>query len=190
MKDSSNPIPHAWLRSILERYERPLLRYAARLTGDADRARDVVQETFIRLCAADRAGVEDHVAAWLFTVCRRRALDQRRKDSRMETLSETMAAACPSPAPGPFELVEGRQTASRVAEILAYLPANQQEAVRLKFQEQMSYRDIGEVMTLNANHVGVLLHKALKAIRQQLRADEQACSARRPQGACDANRCQ
>ena len=69
MKGSSTPIPQAQLRSILDRYERPLLQYAARLTGDTDRARDVVQETFIRLCAADRAGVEDHVAAWLFTVC-------------------------------------------------------------------------------------------------------------------------
>lgn len=190
MKDRSEPITHPWLRSILDRYERPLLRYAARLTGDTDRARDVVQETFIRLCAADRAAVEDHVAAWLFTVCRRRALDHRRKDNRMESLSETMTATCPSPMPGPPEIVEGRQTTSRIAEILAFLPANQQEAVRLKFQEQMSYRDIGKVMTLSANHVGVLLHKALKAIRQQLRADEQTCAARRPQGACDANRCQ
>ena len=108
----------------------------------------------------------------------------------METLSETKAATCPSPMPGPSEVLEGRQTTSRVAEILAYLPANQQEAVRLKFQEQMSYRDIGEVMTLSVSHVGVLLHKALKTIRQQLRADEQACAARSPQGACDANRCE
>ena len=190
MKGSSNPIPQVQLRSILDRYERPLLQYAARLTGDTDRARDVVQETFIRLCAADRAGVEDHVAAWLFTVCRTRALDQRRKDGHMETLSETMAATRPSPMPGPSEILEGRQTTSRVAEILAYLPANQQEAVRLKFQEQMSYRHIGEVMALSVSHVGVLLHKALKAIRKQLRADEEACAARRPQGDCDANRCE
>lgn len=107
----------------------------------------------------------------------------------METLSETMAATCPSPAPDPAVVLEGRQTTSRVTEILAFLPANQQEAIRLKFQEGMSYRDISEVMTLSVSHVGVLLHKALKAIRQQLQADEQASAARLPQGACDANRC-
>lgn len=46
----------AWIRSALEQYEAPLVRYAARLLrGDANRARDVVQDTFMRMCQADRA---------------------------------------------------------------------------------------------------------------------------------------
>ena len=64
-----------WIRGALERYESPLLRYACRLTGNLEQARDVVQDSFVRLCRADRSKVEDHLAAWLFTVCRRRALE-------------------------------------------------------------------------------------------------------------------
>ncbi len=41
---------NAWIRQALERHERPLVHYAARLIGDVERARDVVQETFLRLC--------------------------------------------------------------------------------------------------------------------------------------------
>ncbi len=38
-----------WIRSVLREHEAPLLRYALRLTGDAESARDIVQETFMRV---------------------------------------------------------------------------------------------------------------------------------------------
>ena len=38
------------LPALLERYERPLVRYACSILGDLEAARDVVQDTFIRLC--------------------------------------------------------------------------------------------------------------------------------------------
>jgi RNA polymerase sigma-70 factor (ECF subfamily) len=66
---------HAWVADALKKYERPLLRYAAWLLVDRDRARDVVQEVFLRLCRESRERVEDHLAAWLFTVCRNLSLD-------------------------------------------------------------------------------------------------------------------
>ena len=44
-----------WVVSALTLYEGPLLRYASRLLGDVDRARDVVQDTFLRLCREDPA---------------------------------------------------------------------------------------------------------------------------------------
>ncbi|MCZ6484439.1 MAG: sigma factor [Acidobacteria bacterium] len=54
-----------WIRSALARYEGPLTRYAAHLTGDIERARDVVQDTFLRLCSQKRSWVDDHLAQWL-----------------------------------------------------------------------------------------------------------------------------
>ena len=83
MDSDGDQARQAWLRSPLDRHEHPLIGYATRLTGDAERARDVVQETFIRLCAEDRAQVDGHVTEWPYTVCRRRALDVRRKETRM-----------------------------------------------------------------------------------------------------------
>ena len=35
-----------WIQAALREHEGPLVRYAAQLTGDLDRARDVVQDTF------------------------------------------------------------------------------------------------------------------------------------------------
>ena len=75
-----------WVVDALDRHERPLLRYAKWLLGDVEMARDVVQETFLRLCREDRARVDGHLAAWLFTVCRNLALDAREKASRSASL--------------------------------------------------------------------------------------------------------
>ena len=40
---------HEWFRTVVDRFEGPLVRYAKSITGDTERARDVVQEAFLRL---------------------------------------------------------------------------------------------------------------------------------------------
>src|SRR5512147_728287 len=98
----------AWVREAVARFEGPLAVYATRLLGDAESARDVVQDTFLRLCCQDRASIGDHLAEWLFTVCRNRALDVLRKEHRMTQLSDEQVNRCPSPLPGPLEAAESR----------------------------------------------------------------------------------
>src|SRR5688500_16048837 len=85
----------AWVADALEIHERPLIRYAKWLLGDLESARDVVQETFLRLCREDPARLEGHLAPWLFTVCRNLALDARKKAARMESIDdEQFPVAC------------------------------------------------------------------------------------------------
>jgi RNA polymerase sigma-70 factor (ECF subfamily) len=49
----------------------------------------------------------------------------------------------------------------------APLPLRQQEVIQLKFQNDLSYQQIAEIMQTTANNVGVLLHTALKTLRQR-----------------------
>src|SRR6476619_7199647 len=102
-----------WVRSVLTRFEGPLTLYAARLLGDAEAARDVVQDTFLRLCAQDKGYVDGRLAEWLFTVCRNRALDVLRKESRMTQLSDEQARVRTDPDPGPPDVSERRETTAR-----------------------------------------------------------------------------
>jgi RNA polymerase sigma factor (sigma-70 family) len=157
------------IASALSRYEGPLLRYASRLLGDVDRARDVVQDTFLRLCREDPARLDGRLAPWLFTVCRNRVIDVQRQDGRVEALDERALEAQPSGAPGPARVLEAREDLESVLRLLATLPASQQEVVRLKFQAGLSYQEIASVTGLTVNHVGVLLHNALKALREKIR---------------------
>ena len=163
----------AWMKETMARWEGRLLRYAMRITGDLESARDVVQDTFLRLWEADPAKVkgDDHVAAWLFTVCKRRAVDHLRQESRMPpTTHESQARHLAAGPAGPGEVLERRQTASRVLSALDGLPDKQAEVVRLKFGGGLSYKQIADTTGQSVGNVGWLLHHALKSIRADLGA--------------------
>jgi RNA polymerase sigma-70 factor (ECF subfamily) len=157
-----------WIREAVDRFEGPLTLYAARFLNDADRARDVVQDTFLRLCAQDRSGVEPHLAEWLFTVCRNRALDVLRKEGRMTRLSDDHVQVCQSHDPGPSEVLERRESASIILQLLEKLPPNQRDVIRLKFQNGFSYKEISRISGHSVSNVGFLIHTGLKTIRGQL----------------------
>lgn len=157
-----------FIRAALERYEAPLVRYALGFTGELESARDAVQDTFLRLCEQSPGAVEGHLAQWLFTVCRNRILDVRRKDSRMTALTEVELDHRSAPDPSPAEQAATHDGANRVEELLADLPLNQREVVRLKFQQQLSYQEIAAVTSLSVTNVGFLLHTALKTLRGRM----------------------
>ena len=159
-----------WVKSNLERFEGPLIRYACRITGNVDQARDVVQDTFLALCAAERSRVEGHEAAWLYTVCRNRALDVYRKERRMISLTETRAEAQSALEPPPSALAEREDAQSHIMQAVGTLPKNQQDVIRLKFQDAMSYKEISQVTGLSVSNVGYLIHTAIKTVRLQLAA--------------------
>ena len=52
-------------------------------------------------------------------------------------------------------------------EMLDSLSPTQSEALRLKFQGGLSYKEIAAVMDITANHVGVIIHNAIKALRER-----------------------
>lgn len=170
----------AWIRSVLAAYEGQLTRYALRFVGDVERARDVVQETFLRLWKADREQVEDHVAEWLFTVCRNRAIDVRRKESRMTVVGEIRGERGPEqgrPPESPLDVTERRQATRGVLAAMEKLPEKQQEVIRLKFQNGLSYREISRVTGYSVTNVGYLLHTAIQKIRKQVGAPQEPALA-------------
>ena len=169
MDDDGGDEP-SWVRAALDRYERPLLLYALRIVGghDVERARDCVQETFARLCDQPRDSVNGHLGPWLYTVCRNAALDVRRKARREMALVETADETIQSPAPTPDRVAEAKDATSQVMKMLARLPGDQQEVIRLKFQHQMSYREISRITGHSESNVGFLIHRGIKSIREML----------------------
>jgi RNA polymerase sigma factor (sigma-70 family) len=165
------PEPHKRSREevqgLLDRFERPLLQFATRITGDRERARDVVQETFIKFQNNGAPSEHGEVATWLFTVCRNRALNVCRKEKRMLFLDDEMMERQQSEQPLPREELEQKEAAGFLTKIMATLPVRQQEVLQLKFQSDLSYQQIAEITQTTANSVGVLIHTALKTLRQR-----------------------
>jgi len=171
MSDLANPQSDtAWLHTVVRQYETQLVAYVARLTGDTDRARDIVQDAFLRLCRQPRERVEQATRQWLFTVCRNRAMDVLKKENRMKSLSDEQARQRAGRDEDPSEALQRRETAGLATAILNTLPENQQEVIRLKVQNGLSYREISDVTGLSVSNVGFLLHKGIKTIRERLTA--------------------
>jgi len=158
----------AWMREQLAQHEAALMRYATSITADVERARDVVQETFLRLWQADRAEIGGHVAPWLYTVCRNRALDVARKEGRMQLVGSAPADHPTDAGETPLGQALHKEATSRVMAGLDGLPAREREVVRLKFQAGLSYKEIAAVTGLTASNVGYVLHHALKALRERV----------------------
>ena len=165
------------LHAALARYERPLLRYAASITGDLEAARDVVQDTFVRL-SRETADVESRMAAWLFTVCRNRALDACRKNHRMIPTEPHEMDIRAGRETNPSDVLEQKENASRLTEMVDALPPNQREVIRLKFDAELSYREISEITKLSVSNVGFLLHTAVKTLRELWQKQETAYEIR------------
>ncbi len=101
------------MQTAVAELQAPLTRYATRLVGDPDRARDIVQDTFVKLMAQTAEAVEGHVAEWLFTVCRNRALDVLRKEGRMKRFEEGQVERVTANDPRPGRTRSGRRHRKR-----------------------------------------------------------------------------
>ncbi len=159
-----------WIKEALVTYECRLLRYAQRFVG-VDRAADVVQDTFLKLCREDLPPINGSLAPWLYTVCRNLALDLLRKESRMHAVLEHVETAADSRF-DPVLAAEQSDGVAHILSLLSVLTASQQECVRLKFQDGLSYVEIAAVTGLSVSNVGFTLHTALKRLREKLTAAE------------------
>src|SRR3954471_16764525 len=148
----------------------PLTRYATRLLGDPDRARDVVQDTFVKLMAQPQDAINGHAVEWLFTVCRHRALDVLRKEGRMRRFEEGQVERGTAPDARRGRALEQAETHATILRMIDRLPANQQEVVRLKFQNGFSYKEISRITTLSVSNVGFLIHTAVSRLRKDFAA--------------------
>ena len=168
-----------WIGAAIDQYQGRLIRFAARITGDAESARDVVQDTFLRLCREDRDRVRDHLPAWLFRACRNRALDVRKKEGPLRSLDDSGTSPLGEPGTDPHARLESGDDTRRVLAAISMLPAAQQEVLRLRFQEELSYKEISAVTGHSVGSVGFLIHAGIKQLRERLGAGDPAS---RPEG--------
>lgn len=160
------------IRAAIDQYQGRLIAFAARITGDLESGRDVVQDTFLRLCREDLDGIADHIAPWLFRVCRNRALDVRKKEGPLKPFDETENLMRTPEADDQHLRLETSDATRRVLAAVAELPAAQQEVLRLRFQEELSYKEISAVTRHSVSNVGVLIHNAIRQVRRRLRVAE------------------
>ena len=160
------------IEELFTALESPLLGYALRYTGDRAQAEDVVQEAFMKLHAQFES--VEKPRPWLYRTVHNLALNQRRASGK--TVSLEPASEIENPGASEFadtalppdEQMLRLEGIGLIRISLAALDERSRELVRLKFHDDLSYKDIAARTGLTAGNVGFILHHALKTIAIEL----------------------
>jgi len=170
----------AAFESLVSEYERPLLRYAARILRDQHAAQDIVQDTFIRLFKRWREPwvPSPQLAGWLYRVAHNCAVDYVRKESRKRLLHQQEALEKSDSEPprrgAAFEISERAELA---VSALKTLSLREQQLVVLKVYEGKTYKEISEITGLTTSNVGYILHHSMKKMAAVMRESHKADGA-------------
>ena len=157
------------MEELFAALESPLLSYAHRLLSELPAAEDAVQEAFMKLHAHFDEVREPR--RWLYRTVHNHALNLRRKSGKIVALPQGPGDDTPEtadPQPLPDEEIARWEGIGLVRLSLETLDERSREIVRLKFTENLSYREIAQRTGLKPGHVGYLLHHALKGLADEL----------------------
>lgn len=155
------------MEKIIQSHYTDLHRYAWRMLGGAEEARDVVQEACLRLI--ERAGASldgEHARRWLFVVVRNLCMSRLRE--RPRTVALDICAEPVSTQPGPARRALEAERGRRVREAVAALPPHLREAVILREYEGLDYARIAEITGVAAGTVKSRLARARERLRHDL----------------------
>lgn len=146
-------------------------------------AQDVAQDSLMQL---HRAGLdsfpEGEARFWLFRVARNMALNELSKGQTRQRLFGKVVEAFRQKGHDPesdFEMTERREI---VLEMLKRLPEHQRAALLLREQEEMSYREIAEVLGVSEGKVKVDVFRARSTLRERWERAQKALSAEAAEG--------
>jgi RNA polymerase sigma factor (sigma-70 family) len=155
-----------------------VLRFFARRTDDGQTAFDLTAETFAKAFEKRRdfRGASDkQAAAWLWAIAHNELARYQRSRSVELAAIERLGLERPAPSDEELRLIEQLTTIEaareRVQEALHTLPPDQQEVIRLRFFDELSYPEIAQHLAVSYDVVRARASRALHALRanEQLR---------------------
>jgi RNA polymerase sigma-70 factor (ECF subfamily) len=156
--------------ALIAQYERTALALAYSVTGNATVSADVVQDAFLR--AWQRIGdLEDRsrFGGWLCRIVRNLAMDAIRRGPRpAEPLEDNLALPATPKDSDPESEMNRRETSQRVGQALDGLDELTRSAVVLRYYEDLSSKQIGELLELSPAAVDMRLSRARAQLRETL----------------------
>lgn len=146
-----------------------LFRFAFRLLGSSEEAKDVVQEVFIKVWNGREQMTDiQNMEAWCMRITKNLSLDRLRSKQRRATDSMEEGFDIQHESLSPHETTEMGESMVRIHELIAALPEKQRQVIHLRDVEGYSYNEICEILELDMNQVKVSLFRARNAVREKL----------------------
>lgn len=142
-------------------------------TRDPHMAEDITEMVFLKAFVAlsrfreQGEGDDSTFKTWLYTIARNVISNERRRGRRHPEHPIELALHLRAPD-DPAATAETRLEARRALEAVMELPSERRQALVLRFVNELSAREIGEIMGKSEGAVRVLIHRALASVRQRL----------------------
>lgn len=156
---------------FVREYEASVLNFVMRIVVNRDDAEEIAQEAFLRLYESlgkVKAG-NDSYLAWVYRVARNLAIDHQRKRREARIEDDQLDLTADEGAERPEEVYEHRATTLMVREALQDLPANYRECLVLRFQSELSYEQIAQVVGVPVSTIETRIHRAKRMLRARLK---------------------
>jgi RNA polymerase sigma-70 factor, ECF subfamily len=154
--------------AIYDHYYPRIFNYAMLRLGDVDAANDItagVFEKVLNTLESYRAE-RGEFGGWLFVIARSAVNSHLRALKRRRWLPLAWIDALPAHEPGPEAITAMRQEHARLLGVVAKLAGHEREILALKFGAGMTNRQIARLVGRSESNVGVILYRALRALRR------------------------
>ncbi|EDY83420.1 RNA polymerase sigma factor, sigma-70 family [Verrucomicrobiia bacterium DG1235] len=170
------------LESIIEKWERPLYSFAYRYTQNEFATREIVQETFVRVFTKrERYNFDYPLSSWIFTIAANLCKNKARWHKRHPEVSleaslgnggeegeRSMMDVISSEGELPAESIEKLEELDMLKQAVMGLPHDLRTAVLLHHYEDLSYKEIAEVVGCSVRGVETRLYRARKLLRVRI----------------------
>ena len=158
---------------LVKKYRNPVFNFIYRYLGERHAAEDILQEVFLGLYrAAPRFEARARVSTWLFKIAYNLSMNELKRRKRLLNLKESLHGL-PRTETGPSasSIIEARELEEDVRTVLDQLPENQKAAMLLRVNEELSYAEISEVLSVSVSSAESLIFRARTRLRQLLRGN-------------------
>jgi RNA polymerase sigma-70 factor (ECF subfamily) len=155
------------IAGLARAYGRTVFMAAYRVLGDVGQAEDVQQEVFLRLLEKPVGQIASW-PAYLATLAVRTAIDRLRSRQRWRRLLPKWRAALPASFDSTEHDAVQAERARRLRAALCVLKPREAECFTLRYVQGMEISAIAQATGMTANHVGVCLHRAARALETRL----------------------
>ncbi|WP_282940880.1 sigma-70 family RNA polymerase sigma factor [Paenibacillus sp. RC67] len=150
---------------LIEKYKGRIYGLMYRMVGHAQDAQDLAQEAFIKAYSRiDSFQDNTHFSSWLFRIASNHCLDELRRRKRAPQITSEEVRMIESKTPESIYLEKERITVLQ-DQIMA-LDEDYRMVVLLRYVEGLSYKEIGEVLSLPVTTVQMRLYRAHNRLRE------------------------
>ena len=167
---------------LYDRHVVRVYRHIYYMVGRAAEAEDLTAQAFLQAWEAiHRYQIRGApFVSWLLRIAHNLAVSYLRSRRESAELPETLVDA--SRHGNPEEVLQRQVEADRVRQAIMRLRDEQRQVIMLRFVEDLEYREVAEIVGKSVAAVRVIQHRALNALRKQMRQDDSAGAAAAAQG--------